>query len=324
MSRYHFIICSKDAMYGQNLLQKMKEIIPQELSFFLFHDIKKVISFSLNNSIKYLLIEENFPLSERNNIAATFKYILMDKLDKEMGPPTIRGPEIAMLKFQSASSMYRIIASNIVSEQKTSDALAKREKTSNVPLKHEQSIHNDSTKIIGIYSPIGRIGKTRFAIQLGKEYAQQNPTLYINMEEYAGETYFPGKLKENLGSLHYFAQQEEANIGFRLSTMVGQMGLLDYLEPIDIVKDLHEIKSKEWIELFNRILHEGIYKVIFLDIGNGINGLFEILRHCDVVYTHFLEDSTALSKLKNYHHNLIRTGYEDVLEHTIQKQVEQL
>ena len=43
----------------------------------------------------------------------------------------------------------------------------------------------DDVEVIGVYSPIGRSGKTTFAITLGQVLAKEKETLYINMEEFS-------------------------------------------------------------------------------------------------------------------------------------------
>ena len=58
-----------------------------------------------------------------------------------------------------------------------------------------------------------------------------------------------------------------------------------------------------------------------LDLGEGVQGLFDILRQCDTIYTPFVEQEGARAKLRQYTDNLCRLGYEEVLEHTIQKEL---
>ena len=42
------------------------------------------------------------------------------------------------------------------------------------------------TKLIGVYSPVGRSGKTSFALALGEILAETKQVLYLNLEEYSG------------------------------------------------------------------------------------------------------------------------------------------
>ena len=55
-------------------------------------------------------------------------------------------------------------------------------------------VREDSEKVmrglIGVYSPIHRIGKTKFALRLGRQIAEKVPVLYLNLESYSGGNYY--------------------------------------------------------------------------------------------------------------------------------------
>ena len=60
-----------------------------------------------------------------------------------------------------------------------------------------------------MYSPVHRIGKTRFALRLGEKLSEQIPVLYLNLEGYAGGSYyFPEETEQDLGDLIYCMKQE--------------------------------------------------------------------------------------------------------------------
>ena len=83
-------------------------------------------------------------------------------------------------------------------------------------------------KLIGIYSPVRRIGQTGFALNKGIEMAKTSNVLYINLETYAGiGGYFPEEGKRNLSMLLYYAKQESGNPGLLITTLVKRMNELD-------------------------------------------------------------------------------------------------
>ena len=41
-------------------------------------------------------------------------------------------------------------------------------------------------RVLGVYSPVHRVGKTTFSLKLGKVLAEQENVLYLNLEAYAG------------------------------------------------------------------------------------------------------------------------------------------
>jgi hypothetical protein len=91
---------------------------------------------------------------------------------------------------------------------------------------------------------------------------------------------------------------------------------------MEFVEDLFKVEGRVWKEILTKILDQSIYSAIILDISDGINDLFALLEFCDTVYTLYIEEPIALGKLKQYTDNLVKTGYDSVLEHTIQKKVE--
>lgn len=183
---------------------------------------------------------------------------------------------------------------------------------------------NTRGELIGVYSPVHRIGKTRFAMELGREMAKKEPVLYLNLEEYAGGSYyFPDQTGQTLADLLYYSRQEKGNLGLRISTMAGQDEALDYILPMPCVQDLQGVSGEDWLRLFEQIRENCIYQKVILDLGDSVNGLFQILEACHTVYTPYIEDEVARAKLNQYAENLRKTGREKVLEKTIQKKLKQ-
>ena len=148
------------------------------------------------------------------------------------------------------------------------------------------------------------------------------PVLYLNLEEYAGgDFYFHDQTGKTMADLLYYARQEKGNLGLHISMMAGQEDELDYILPMPYVQDLQEVSTEEWLKLFDLILENCIYQKVILDLGDSINGLFQILEACHTVYTPYIEDEIASAKMNQYAENLRKTGKEKILEKTIQKKM---
>ncbi len=215
---------------------------------------------------------------------------------------------------------------NLEKENQERGNLEKENLEKKVPVKERKSrdsvLNENEGELIGVYSPVHRIGKTKFAIQLAKELAEKEPVLYLNLEEYAGtEYYFSECHGKTLADLIYYTRQGKGNPGLQISMMTGQDGELDYILPMPYVQDLQEVSEGEWMKLFRQILEHCIYRKIVLDLGDSIRGLFQILKACHVVYTPYIEEGTAHAKLNRYAENLRKSGMECVLEKTIQKKM---
>ena len=166
--------------------------------------------------------------------------------------------------------------------------------------------------MIAVYSPIHRIGKTTFAFEMGKELAEKQKTLYLNLEGYSA---LMGEGK-NLGELLYYVHQEPECLGTRLCMMIKKQDALDYIVPIQMMNDLKEISVNEWKNLLQKILEESIYENVVLDLGDCVDGVFEILRLCDWVYMPVLEDGISHQKVCRYEETILRIGYGDILQKT--------
>ena len=173
-------------------------------------------------------------------------------------------------------------------------------------------------KLIGVYSPVRRLGQTAFAIGKGMELTKTGNVLYVNLESYAGfGGYFPEESEKNLSMLLYYAKQGLSNPGLLIATIVKHLGELDYIPPAAFSEDLKTVSGREWIWLFEEILSRSIYDVLILDLSDCIQGLFDILNVCDLVYVPMADDPIAVSKLYQFEEVLCRQGYGEVWERMI-------
>ena len=173
-------------------------------------------------------------------------------------------------------------------------------------------------KLVGVYSPVHRTGQTAFALRKGMELAKKQNVLYMNLETYAGiGGYFQEEEKRNLSMLLYYAKQEAGNPGLLITTMVKGLKGLDYIPPVVFPEDIRTVTASEWMWLFGEILNHSIYDVVILDLGDCVQGLFDILKACDTIYMPAADDRFAASKIYQYEEALCRQGYGEVWERMI-------
>ena len=170
---------------------------------------------------------------------------------------------------------------------------------------------------IGNYSPVRRAMQTSFALTMGQILAKEHTTLYLNFEHYAGIAELrPDMQTSDMADLLYFLKADKEKFRLRLQSICKRMGNLDYIPPMKSGRNLLSITAAEWMELFQRIEDMGEYEYVILDLSESMQGLFEILRMCKVVFTLTKEDRIARSKLLQYEQLLSLYEYEDVLEKT--------
>lgn len=171
------------------------------------------------------------------------------------------------------------------------------------------------TRIIGIYTPIRRCYQTTFTLTMGQMLAEQGRTLYLNFEHFAGvPELLPDNTMKDMADLLYFLNAEKEKFQLRMQSMLQQKGKMDYIPPMKSGQNLLGVKAAEWLALLKKIVELEEYEYIVLDLSEGIQGLFDILRLCNRIYTLIQEERVAKSKLMQYEQLLERYEYEDVLE----------
>lgn len=307
----------------RNLKEGVKENKPQSVEE--YKKQKKIKNLEEGEKRQKL---KNFKETERNK-----KIQNLDEIERRKN---LQGLE----ENKKIQTLKNIEGNEKAAERPNSEEKERKQNLENLKERQEKDMYKTSTdaerrifssvcpaeikgSLIGIYSPIHRIGKTKFAMKLGRELAKKEPVLYLNLEEYAGgDFYFHDQTGQTLADLLYYARQEKGNLGLRISMMAGQDEELDYILPMPYVQDLQEVSVEEWLKLFDQILENCIYQKVILDLGDSINGLFQILEACHTVYTPYIEDGAARAKMNQYAENLRKIGKEKVLEKTIQKKME--
>lgn len=175
------------------------------------------------------------------------------------------------------------------------------------------------TVFIGNYSPVRRCMQTSFSLAMSLMLAREHPTLYLNFEHYAGVAeLLPDMQTLDMADLLYFLNADKDKFRLRMQTMLKHKGSLDYIPPMKAGQNLLSVTGEEWLGLLQKIGELGEYEYVILDLSEGMQGLFEILRLCAKVYTLTREDRISKSKLMQYEQILAFYEYEDVLEKTKQ------
>lgn len=176
---------------------------------------------------------------------------------------------------------------------------------------------NRRTVFIGNYSPVRRCMQTSFAITMSLLLAEKHTTLYLNFEHYAGSgELLPDMQTLDMADLLYFLNAQKDKFRLRLQTILKHRGKLAYIPPMKSGQNLLAVTAAEWMELLQKIEELEEYEYVILDLGESMQGLFEILRLCTRVYTLTKEDRIAQSKLLQYEQILALYEYGDVLGKT--------
>lgn len=161
-------------------------------------------------------------------------------------------------------------------------------------------------RILGVYSPVNRCGKTIFAVTLGMVLAERERVLYWNLENYHGlETLCQTRGRQDLSDLLYRVRMGDSCDARELfGDAVTDWGGLDCLNPAAASFDLNEVSVREWAALLNMAIDEAGYKTIVLDIGAQIRDVFSVLMQCSRIYMPILGDRMSQAKVRQFEQNL--------------------
>lgn len=173
------------------------------------------------------------------------------------------------------------------------------------------------TKLVGVYTPIGRCLQTSFALVLGQMLASKYQVLYLNFEAYSG---FAQMLQKNfnkdMADLLYYFRNLSGEFSEQYHNMKQSINGLDYIPPAFSYMDISGVTPEEWREFLDTLGKCGDYDYIILDLTDAVQGLYQLLRASSYVYTITRNDGMALAKISHYENILRELSYIDVLDKT--------
>ena len=297
MNEKNLVICDREVRYANGLGENIAEREDLAVKVYVCSSFERVLELARDKRIHIFIVDEQFAYAQRMQIGANQIFVLGRGKVADLGEE-----EWAIGKYQCADEIIREVFEFYVDRTKE-----------NVM----RSSNKERARLLAVYSPIHRIGKTSFAMALGKECAKKKKVLYLNLEEYAG--FELAKNEElNLGDLLYYLRQGNGNLGIRLQSVTRKVEELDVVSPISVVLDLKEVTWTEWEILLKEILENSLYEVVILDVGESVQGLFSLLEMCDRVYMPVLEDEISARKMQLYQKNVEHLKLEKLKRITYQ------
>lgn len=299
MKKQIFAVCDTEAEYAKNFMEYLNR--KQNLTFEVqaFTGVKSLLAFAEQNRIEILLISEAAVCREVRELDVGKLIVLTEG---------IKSPELSayagIYKYQSSAQIVREVMACYGEERSVLPA--------------QSPVLKKATQILGVYSPVGRCLKTSFALTLGQLAAREKPVLYLNLEEYSGfEELFGKSFTGTLSDLLYFVRQGDHNLTVRLNSMVETVGQLDFVPPVQSPMDIRGTSWQDWEHLLQEIILHSSYEMIVLDIGNGIEEVFQMLDMCTTVYTPIKTDKMSRSKLAQFEELLSVRDYPQILSRMV-------
>lgn len=290
-----FAVCDLEVEYACNFMEYLnqKRNIPFEVQAFTGPEV--LCDYAREHPVEILLISGKAMCDAVKDLKVGMLIILSEG---------VHNPELdqypSVYKYQSSDNVIREILDCYGSDK---------------TLHPQTSILKKETKIIGIYSPVGRSQKTSFALTLGQILSKNRASLYLNMENFSGfQQIFHSDYEHTLSDLLYFLRQDHTNLIYKLSSMVQSLQNLDFIPPVISPMDIQCTSSEEWIKLFDLIAKESNYEFLILDIGDGVQNLFQILECCNRLYLPTRSDLISAAKITQFEHLLDVWGHPSLCQ----------
>ena len=298
MNSRTLVIYDEEKQYSNLLMDffsNKKDIPFQTITF---TEKSKLIQFLQTNQIEMLLISAN-SLDEDIEAADIKEIILLS----EGSLPLEYSTYPSIYKFKSAEDIVREVLERFIEIETDKESFVAPKGKAN---------------IIGVYSPVGRSGKTTFAIALAQILSEGHKTLFISLEEFAVfqnemEVSSPG----NLADLMYYFKQNPDTVSIKLQAIVQNINSLDYVSPIYYARDLRETTTEEWKELFDYLSMVTSYEYIVLDIGDMIGDLLSMLDYCDQIFMPTVDDKLSEMKINKIETVILQSDKEKLLDKII-------
>ncbi len=303
MSNRSFVICDKEEAYATAFANYLTKIRTFPFQVKVCSDLRQVQEMLEKQPIYLLLIHESYQGRELDDLDVKRQILLVER-ERESEKEGV----IYLYKYQAGDVLVATVLEACRGE-------------SGFFISPERGmVQGNAKEVIGIFSPVHRCGKTRYALKLGKELAVSGKVLYLGMECYGGLKGYFIEGTPSVADALYYARQENQNLGTFLSGMVESMEGLDYLPPAKMSEDMRSITSKDWIQLIQQIIVSGNYETVILDIDDGIPGVYDILRNCTQVHLLYIQEKVALGKVSQFERELQVMGYDDVKSKLIKKE----
>lgn len=299
-------IFGTEKKYVQRLAAFLENRTRMPFRIMAFDNRDKLINFLMADKASVLLVDKEQWISDMEELADQIILLTADKEEERLEKGFEGYLYPAVCRYQSGEAIAKkVLGICAVAE---------------TPILHIQpdAVSTKRVEIIGVYTPVKRSLQTSFSIVYSHLRAKNKKILYLNFETFSGfGTWFRREYQTDLMDLMYFLDGPSEKFLLKLAGMTESFGGFDYIPPALGYEDFMLVRAEQWIKLIQTIAEKSDYEVVVLDLGDQMQGLFEILSLCDRIYMLMKPDGIAMAKTEMFEKNLMLSAKENVLQKII-------
>ncbi|MBQ4045199.1 MAG: hypothetical protein II627_02015 [Lachnospiraceae bacterium] len=163
--------------------------------------------------------------------------------------------------------------------------------------------YKKNCRLIGVYSPVSRCGKTSLSLMFTRILSEETPALLITMDQFSAA--FASE-NHNLTDLIFSLTKSD---GLRLTDQrehdlseykdfINVFGDIHYIPAPVIPADLTEISGGQMVKLLDMVACRSNYHYAVVDLPEGMDDLRAVLGLCDDVFMPQMDDVISKSKIR--------------------------
>lgn len=146
--------------------------------------------------------------------------------------------------------------------------------------------------VYGVYSPLGRSGKTSFSLA----FARRNSFFYMGMEEYG----IKGKERDKMGELLYHIHNRKEHLIEVMKELSEEWQGIQCIPSPMFFSDVHLLQEEDFQWFTQEIRNVEEMPSVIIDFGIGSLDHIEVLRFFDRVYVPVLPGDKEAEKIRQF------------------------
>lgn len=308
----NIVLYDSDKDYIESLSEFLKGQNRKGVLFNFFTDASTLLDYCKAEVMDLIIIAEYlFTAPDTHNILSGFadKIIILGD-EKEI---THIDDFLCVYRFQRAD----FLISNIL------DICA--EKVAQVRDNHRY-LRKVKNKRIGFFSPVGRCGKTKSAIELAKKLTEEGyKVLLINLEEFSSFDWYLGSVSDyNISDLLFYFLSDGGCFEIKADAIIKNYKGFDYISPVKCIDDLRNIEFEVWESFISELISYRGYEIVIIEFSNMVKDYFKLLDTMDMVFSLYLDDEISRYKMKMYNDYIDISEYKELKQKILEIQVKDL